>query len=153
MSAASPAKRDRSPSQPSLDATHPSKKPLHATPTASKPPSGTKFTVSGFPFQYLRLRLVTADDHTFDELHFRNAINHALREAFGIVGAGHHVDLLKFDQSGQEGLIRTPYDSGPTLRAALTLLREYQSKELRIDVLDCSPYLFTVAHNSRNWAP
>ncbi|KAJ3169696.1 Ribonuclease P protein subunit p14 [Geranomyces variabilis] len=152
----SPLKRPRSPS-PAAEAS--SKKPAPSFPAVAQAKSQTlKFTISGpaARFQYLRIRITHArpgNATALNELHFRSAINHALRETFGLIGASHHVDLLKFDAARQEGLVRTPYASCPTLRAALTLMREYQNNELRADVLDSSPFLFSIAHNSRVWKP
>ncbi|TPX68912.1 hypothetical protein SpCBS45565_g02855 [Spizellomyces sp. 'palustris'] len=78
----------------------------------SKPPPrrSSKITVAGFPWQYLKIRLTTEPPCALEQVHYRNAINHALQEAFGAVGAAHHVDLLDFEQDCQEGLIRTPYE-------------------------------------------
>ncbi|KAJ3162908.1 Ribonuclease P protein subunit p14 [Geranomyces variabilis] len=150
----SPLKRPRSPSP----ADAPSKKAPNPAAVAPPKAQSLKFTISGAAarFQYLRIRITHAcpgNATALSELHFRSAINHALRETFGLIGASHHVDLLNFDAATQEGLVRTPYASYPTLRAALTLMREYQNNELRADVLDSSPFLFSIAHNSRAWKP
>ncbi|KAI8823772.1 uncharacterized protein EV422DRAFT_369401 [Fimicolochytrium jonesii] len=124
--------------------------PAPAADTARAGFRPSKLTISPSPFAYLRLRFTSSDPtYTVTPLHFRNAINHALREVFRIVGAAHHVDLLRYSESKRVGIIRTTYESVPTVRAALTLLSEYQGTEYRVDVLDCSPCLFSLAHSSQ----
>ncbi|KAI9205305.1 uncharacterized protein BJ171DRAFT_71529 [Polychytrium aggregatum] len=105
-------------------------------------------------FFYMKIKLTFEDSHKLDELYFKNTIFEALRSAFGLVGAGHQVDLLSFDEQTQSGLLRVPYESSKTVRTALSLFRTVDERRLgKFDVLDGSAHLASLAASSRDWDP
>ncbi|KAI9104678.1 hypothetical protein DFS34DRAFT_645377 [Phlyctochytrium arcticum] len=117
--------------------------------TPSNPPQKT--VLKNSPYHYFTLTFGKPPTRQFTLPQFRQAIHAALKDLFGIVGSSHTVDILKFVESKQWALIRTGYESLPALRMALTLMTSYNDLPCAFEVMASSPYLFSLAVDSRDW--
>lgn len=145
--------------------TTPSTNPT-TTPTKKNVPAVHTITYTHLEWYYLKIQLVNL---TLSEAFFKNLVQYACQEAFGVIGAGAQIDLLSFDYDNQIGILRVPteyvliiifilrsktyfqvlivnyFSTVVSLRNAMTLLNKYEGKDCRIDVLSVSPHLSILA--------
>lgn len=74
----------------------------------------------------------------------KGAIVKSLKTVFGEIGGETELDLLKFDEARQKGILRVPIDFVVKTRAALTLIAEFQGIPAIFQVNNASPKLLSL---------
>ncbi|KAJ8324031.1 hypothetical protein O5D80_007251 [Batrachochytrium dendrobatidis] len=120
----------------------------HDVALQAKPrPKTTKVVVSNHIWQYMLVQIDFANPAdqpaNFDEAIFKNIIVVSLRKTYGIVGAAISVSLLHFE-SGRS-CIRVPFEQAAVVSSALALCLEYDGASCRIQVIEQSPFLCSLA--------
>ncbi|XP_028413284.1 ribonuclease P protein subunit p14-like [Dendronephthya gigantea] len=83
----------------------------------------------------------------------RSLIGTALKQLHGLVGASITVDVLKCEQSNGEIILRVKANNLVKVWSSLTLFSNYNGSECRFRVKQVSPYLMSLATDSRTWSP
>ncbi|XP_043934731.1 ribonuclease P protein subunit p14 [Protopterus annectens] len=100
-------------------------------------------------YHYLKIHLDCEEEVRLNDAHFKQLIISALKDLHGEVGASLPFDVLKFDEKSLSAILRV-YSSGLVkLWSALTLLGSYHGKRCAFRVEQVSPFLLSLAGNSR----
>ncbi|ORX61067.1 hypothetical protein BCR36DRAFT_401319 [Piromyces finnis] len=116
-------------------------------------PKYSTITISNNEFHYVKVNLEFESPRKLSEGFFKKAITTALYEAFGNVGSGLAIDILEFDFENQISLLRIPNDYISVFGSALTLFHSFEKNPCRFNIISTSPFLISLAHNSRSWNP
>mmetsp|Transcript_16755 Transcript_16755/g.27502 ORF Transcript_16755/g.27502 Transcript_16755/m.27502 type:complete len:130 (+) Transcript_16755:3-392(+) len=79
----------------------------------------------------------------------KNLVLKALQAAYGYVGAGIPLDLIRWNSEECRGILRMHNSDAVVVRSALELLGEYDERRCKITVLNSSHSLLSLAGNSR----
>ncbi|RMX40771.1 hypothetical protein pdam_00021851 [Pocillopora damicornis] len=82
---------------------------------------------------------------------FKSILIQALDSLHGKVGSAIGVDIIKFEASSMEAILRVKESGLVKLWSALTLLSYYKDRRCAIYVIQVSPYLLSLAADSRQW--
>ncbi|XP_031561534.1 ribonuclease P protein subunit p14-like [Actinia tenebrosa] len=88
-----------------------------------------------------------------DMLLYKRLLIQALEELHGQVGAALTVDVLKYNSSTLQAILRVPESGLVKVWSALTLFGFYQDQRCAFRVLQVSPHLMAFAVDSRQWHP
>uniref|UniRef100_A0A182K2T4 Uncharacterized protein n=1 Tax=Anopheles christyi TaxID=43041 RepID=A0A182K2T4_9DIPT len=77
-------------------------------------------------------------------LYLKASIDKSLTKVFGEIGGQTEVDLLKFDQKRRRIILRVPKEFYVKLRAAITLIGEFQGVPCYFQVKKVSALLLTL---------
>ncbi|XP_058959662.1 ribonuclease P protein subunit p14-like [Pocillopora verrucosa] len=107
-------------------------------------------------FFYLKLKIDISKevDETpveIDIVTFKSILIQALDSLHGKVGSAIGVDIIKFEASSMEAILRVKESGLVKLWSALTLLSYYKDRRCAIYVIQVSPYLLSLAADSRQW--
>jgi RNase P/RNase MRP subunit POP5 len=101
-------------------------------------------------FWYLRTQLeFEEEDVHADSLAVRNMITKALGGLHGEIGSSTQVDVLKHEVDTGVSILRVAAKDVVKLWSSLTLLGEYDGRRLRFLVKQFSPFLMSLAVDSR----
>lgn len=100
-------------------------------------------------YHYLKIHLDFEEAARLNDAHFKQLIISALKALHGEVGASLPFDVLKFDETSLSATLRV-YSCGLVkLWSALTLFGSYYGKKCAFRVEQVSPFLLSLAGNSR----
>lgn len=86
-----------------------------------------------------------------DAVTFKSILIQTLDALHGKVGSAISVDIIKFEASLKEAILRVKESGLVKLWSALTLLSYYEDKRCAIYVIQVSPYLLSLGADSRQW--
>lgn len=117
------------------------------------PSAGNRTRTLACPYVYAKLSasFVGAAPGATEAL-FRGMINAALRELFGAIGGAVPLDVLQLSEAEGVGIVRVAAPDFGRLQAALTCMTEYDGHECRLQLLASSPFLSSLAADSRRFA-
>ncbi|RDD45172.1 Ribonuclease P protein subunit p14 [Trichoplax sp. H2] len=103
-------------------------------------------------FFYLKVKLEFTDRSVTvdDEKGFKSIIISCLQSVYGEIGSIMTVDVLKYDQSKLEAILRTKSRDAVKVWSSLTLTGTYGDYECAFRILQVSPYLMSLAVCSRD---
>uniref|UniRef100_A0A1B6HYQ5 Uncharacterized protein n=1 Tax=Homalodisca liturata TaxID=320908 RepID=A0A1B6HYQ5_9HEMI len=100
-------------------------------------------------FYYIDCLLYTQNNQKeVNAVAFKQHVMSSVKTLFGEVGFSRNVDLLTYNPSKQQGILRCTSDHYVKLRGALTL---YQSGDCSFRVINSSPVLLSLVSNSRTY--
>lgn len=107
-------------------------------------------------FFYLKLKIEISkevDERSveIDAVTFKSILIQTLDALHGKVGSAISVDIIKFEASLKEAILRVKESGLVKLWSALTLLSYYKDKRCAIYVIQVSPYLLSLGADSRQW--
>ena len=101
-------------------------------------------------FWYLRTQLEFEEEGVeVDNVTVRTMIIKALTSLHGEVGSSIQVDVLKHEVATGVSILRVATESVVKLWSSLTLLGEYDGHRSRFLIKQCSPFLMSLAIDSR----
>lgn len=75
----------------------------------------------------------------------------ALRQTYGAVGSAFDFLIINFDKTKNTMILRCDKKNSLQIQTASTLLTEHQNRMCRIEILLSSPFLVSLANNSREF--
>ncbi|KXJ25942.1 ribonuclease P protein subunit p14 [Exaiptasia diaphana] len=88
-----------------------------------------------------------------DILSYKKLILEALEQLHGQVGGALVVDVLKYEQTTSEAILRVKESGLVKVWSALTLLGYYKDHRCAFHICQVSPHLMALAVDSRKWKP
>ncbi|XP_062508625.1 ribonuclease P protein subunit p14-like [Corticium candelabrum] len=111
-----------------------------------------KRVVRNPPYWYLRTQLEFEEKSLHvDIVAMRTMIMQAMTTLHGQVGGSIQVDVLQHQTESGSSILRVAADSVVKLWSSMTLLGEYDGHRLRILVKQSSPFLMSLAVDSRQF--
>ncbi|XP_050071615.1 uncharacterized protein LOC126559490 [Anopheles maculipalpis] len=107
--------------------------------------------MSGYIYFDVEIKLANKPNQ-LSALYVKSTIDCALAKIFGEIGGQTEVDLLKFDEQRQRFILRVPKEFYVKLRAAITLIGDYQGVPCNFQVKKVSPVLFTLVETHFDFA-
>ena len=109
-------------------------------------------------YYYLKCVLEKEEDGNIkciilEDMKLKILIVNALQQLHGLVGAAIKVDVLKCDQKNGEIILRVNACNLVKLWSSLTILNNYNGTHCRCNIKQVSPYLMSLAADSRAWSP
>lgn len=107
-------------------------------------------------FFYLKLNIEISkevDERSveIDAVTFKSILIQALDSLHGKVGSAISVDIIKFEASLKEAILRVKESGLVKLWSALTLMSYYKDRRCAIYVTQVSPCLLSLGADSRHW--
>lgn len=102
---------------------------------------------------FMKINIASKDHLKLNTFNFRALIMSACKDVFGLTGVNAlEPDIYAWDPETNTGIITCHVDAYVGLRAALTLIGNYDKKQIRITVAQSSPDMSTLAADSRDWS-
>uniref|UniRef100_A0A2M4AWG7 Uncharacterized protein n=1 Tax=Anopheles triannulatus TaxID=58253 RepID=A0A2M4AWG7_9DIPT len=99
--------------------------------------------MSNYFYFDIELKLAQEPDQLLP-IYVKASVEQSLQKVFGEIGGQTVVDLLKFDSKRRRLILRVPKDFYAKLRAAITLIGEFQGVPCHFLVRKVSPLLLTL---------
>ncbi|XP_046847136.1 ribonuclease P protein subunit p14-like [Xenia sp. Carnegie-2017] len=88
-----------------------------------------------------------------EPVQLKSFIVSAVKQLHGSVGSSTVIDILKVDKRNGEIILRVKSSNLVKLWSSLTLINKYNDNACRFNVQQVSPYLMSLARDSRTWVP